>query len=325
MSQQDNTANIFSNLEEYEDAQDVSERRRRFRLWKESAAEQWDLLTDDPLVVFGMVTLSIFGLIAIFAPFIAPYPPTERVWDAGLIMDWENPFWYGGEGNHILGTTGEGYDIFSQLIYGSRPALIVGLAAAVFTAGFGTSVALVAGYYGGRVDDFLMRIVDIAYGLPLLPTVILMVAVLGPSFVNVIIAVVLLQWRSSARVIRSQVLSLRERPFVQAAKVTGASDFRIITKHIAPNVLPLTFLYGAFAIAWGILTEAGVSFIGLGDPSQVSWGTMLQTAHTYNALHHQAWWWFIPPGICIALVVISGFLIGRGYEEVTNPSLRNEF
>ncbi|ELY26563.1 binding-protein-dependent transport system inner membrane protein [Natrialba magadii ATCC 43099] len=241
-----------------------------------------------------------------------------------MIMQWENPSWYGGERDHLLGTTSEGYDIFSQMIYGTRPTLIVGLAAAVFTAGFGTSVALVAGYYGGKVDDVLMRIVDIAYGLPLLPTVILMVAMLGPSFVNVIIAVVLLQWRSSARVIRSQVLSLRERPFVQAAKVTGASDFRIITRHIAPNVMPLMFLYGAFAIAWGILTEAGVSFIGLGDPSQVSWGTMLQGAHTYNALYHGAWWWFLPPGICIALVVISGFLIGRGYEEITNPALRNE-
>lgn len=324
MSQQDKTKNIFGNLDEYEQGQEVDERRRRFRLWKESAEEQWDLLTDDPLVVFGMITIAFFSLVAIFAPYIAPYPPTERVWDAGMIMQWENPYWYGGEGGHVFGTTAEGYDIFSQVIYGTRPALIVGLAAALFTAGFGTSVALVSGYYGGKVDDVLMRIVDVAYGLPLLPTVILMVAMLGPSFINVIIAVVLLQWRSSARVIRSQVLSLRERPFVQAAKVTGASDFRIITKHIAPNVLPLMFLYGAFAIAWGILTEAGVSFIGLGDPSQVSWGTMLQSAHTYNALHHETWWWFLPPGICIALVVISGFLIGRGYEEVTNPALRNE-
>ena len=322
MSQQDQSANIFSNLEEYGDADDVDERQRQIRLWKESLGEQWELLTDDRMVIFGMITIAVFGVVAIIAPLLAPYGPTER--DTMAMLRWEDPYWMGGAGDHILGTTAEGYDILSQVIYGTRPALIVGLTAAVFCAGVGTSVALVAGYYGGRVDDFLMRIVDIAYGLPLLPTVILMVAMLGPSFVNVIIAVVLVMWRAPARVIRSQVLSLRERPFVQAAQITGASDWRIITRHIAPNVLPLTFLYGAFAIAWGILTEAGVSFTGLGDPSQVSWGTMLQGAHTNNALTHGTWWWFIPPGICITLVVISGFLIGRGYEEVTNPALRNE-
>ncbi len=322
MSQREGTRELFENLEGYDELDDVDSRRRAIRLWSETFSEQWEILKEDRLVVFGAVTITLFSLIAIFAPFLAPHPPTERMWDGGMIMQWENPLWYGGEGGYLLGTTAEGYDIFSQLIFGSRPALIVGLSAAVLCAGIGTIVALVAGYYGGRVDDILMRIVDVAYGLPLLPSVILLVAMLGPSFLNVILAVVLLQWRASARVIRSQVLSIRERPYVQAAKVTGASDWRIISRHIAPNILPLTFLYGAFAIATGILTEAGVSFIGLGDPSQVSWGTMLQTAHTYNAMYHQTWWWFIPPGICIALVVISGFLIGRGYEEVTNPALR---
>lgn len=324
MSQQDQPQSLFGNLEEYQVDEQTSQWRRTAALWRETLSRQWGMLTSDPLVVFGMVTITFFALVAIFAPLIAPYGPTERlIADNGMISQWFAPYWLGGEGDHILGTTAEGYDIFSQVIYGTRPALIVGIAGAVFTAGLGTLIALVAGYYGGYVDDLLMRLVDVAYGLPLLPTVILMVAVLGPGFVNVILAVVLLQWRSSARVIRSQVLSLRERPFVQAARVTGASDWRIITRHIAPNILPLSFLYGAFAIAWAILTEAGVSFIGLGDPSQVSWGTMLQNAQTYSALEQGTWWWFVPPGICIALVVISGFLIGRGYEEITNPKLRN--
>jgi peptide/nickel transport system permease protein len=322
MSQGEGTRELFENLEGYDELDDVDSRKRAIRLWSETFSEQWAILREDKLVVFGVVTITFFGLVALLAPLLAPNPPTERMWEGAMIMQWDNPFWYEGEGGYLLGTTAEGYDIFSQLIYGSRPALIVGLSAAVICAGTGTMVALVAGYYGGRVDDILMRITDVAYGLPLLPSVILLVAMLGPSFLNVILAVCLLQWRASARVIRSQVLSIRERPYVQAAKVTGASDWRIISRHIAPNILPLTFLYGAFAIATGILTEAGVSFIGLGDPSQVSWGTMLQSAWTYNAMYHQAWWWFIPPGICIALVVISGFLIGRGYEEVTNPALR---
>jgi peptide/nickel transport system permease protein len=151
-----------------------------------------------------------------------------------------------------------------------------------------------------------------------------LVTVLGASLENIILAFILLQWRTSARVIRSLVLSLRERSFVKAAKVAGASNWRIISRHIAPNVLPMSFLYGAFAIAWAILAEAGVSFLGLGDPNSVSWGVMLQGARVYSAMAEGTWWWFVPPGICIALVVISGFLIGRGYEEIVNPELQVE-
>ncbi|MFC6734305.1 ABC transporter permease [Haladaptatus sp. GCM10025707] len=252
-------------------------------------------------------------------------PPLERQYQSSdeiLIQKWAEPSFLGGEGGYILGTTAEGFDIFSQLIYGTRSALLVGVIAAVFTAGIGTLVGLVAGYYGGTVDDALMRLVDFLYGMPLLPTVIILVALLGPSLWNIILAVIILQWRATARVIRSQALSLRERPFVKAAKVAGASDWHIISRHLAPNVLPMSFLYGSFAIAWAILTEAGVSFIGLGDPNSVSWGTMLQASRAYSALSFGAWWWFVPPGICIGLLVISGFLIGRGYEEITNPKLQ---
>jgi len=200
--------------------------------------------------------------------------------------------------------------------------LVVGLLGTLIAATVGVTVGLVAGYYGGKVDDALMRLVDFLYGMPLLPTVIVLVAVLGPNLWNIILALIVLQWRSTARVIRSQSLSLRERPFVKAAEVAGAGDWHIISRHLAPNVLPMTFLYGSFGIAWAILAEAGVSFIGLGDPNTVSWGTMLQASRAYSALSFGAWWWFVPPGICIGLLVISGFLIGRGYEEITNPKLQ---
>lgn len=318
---------IFANLEEY-DSESDGERpwQRNLRLWKETIAQQWGLLTDDPLVVVAMGVLGFFGLVAIFAPIIAPHEPKTRLYQEGgiLIAKWVEPSFLGGEGNYILGTTAQGYDIFSHLVYGARPALIVGLVAAVMTVGIGTMVGLIAGYYGGYVDDALMRLVDFVYGLPLLPTVIVLVTVLGPGLGNIILAFVLLQWRTSARVIRSLVLSLRERSFVKAAQVSGASNWRIISRHIAPNVLPMSFLYGAFAIAWAILTEAGVSFLGLGDPNSVSWGVMLQSARVYSAMSEGTWWWFVPPGVCIALVVISGFLIGRGYEEIVNPELQVE-
>ena len=314
---------IFAELDEYESDDEFSAWQRNVRLWKETLSEQWGLLTDDGLVVAAMAVLATFASIALLAPYLAPHNPTERLYrNDVLIARWLEPSFLGGEGGYVLGTTAEGYGILSQLIYGARPALIVGIVAAFMTVGIGTMVGLTAGYYGGYVDDFLMRLVDFVYGLPLFPTAIVLVTLLGPGLDSIIFAFVVLQWRTSARVIRSQVLSLRERSFVKAAKVSGASNWRIISRHIAPNILPMAFLYGAFAIAWAILTEAGVSFLGLGDPESVSWGVMLQNARVYSAMTEGTWWWFMPPGICIALVVISGFLIGRGYEEIVNPELQ---
>ncbi|MCL7417166.1 MAG: ABC transporter permease [Halalkalicoccus sp.] len=326
MAQEEQTGrSIFTDLDDSSSSKEISKWQRTARLWRETLRDHWGKLTDELSVKLSLITVAAFVLIAIFAPFIATHPPLQRQYqgDAGIIMDkWAEPAILGADTGYILGTTAEGFDIFSQLVYGTRAALMVGLIAAVFTAGIGTLVGLIAGYYGGKVDDALMRLVDFLYGMPLLPTVIVLVAVLGPNLWNIIFALIVLQWRSTARVIRSQALSLRERPFVKAAEVAGAGDWHIISRHLAPNVLPMTFLYGSFGIAWAILAEAGVSFIGLGDPNTVSWGTMLQASRAYSALEFGAWWWFVPPGICIGLLVISGFLIGRGYEEITNPKLQ---
>ena len=325
MAQEETTHSIFTDIDDSSSREEINKWQRTMRLWKETLREHWGLLTDELSVRLSMLTVAFFMLVAIFAPVLAPYPPLQRQYqtaDEIMIEKWADPAITGADTGYILGTTAEGFDIFSQLIYGTRAALLVGLIAAVFTAGIGTMVGLVAGYYGGKVDDALMRVVDFLYGMPMLPTVIILVALLGPSLWNIIFAVIILQWRSTARVIRSQALSLRERPFVKAAQVAGASDWHIISRHLAPNVLPMSFLYGSFAIAWAILTEAGVSFIGLGDPNTVSWGTMLQASRAYSALQFGAWWWFVPPGVCIGLLVISGFLIGRGYEEITNPKLQ---
>lgn len=326
MAQEEHSSeSIFADLDDTSTDTEVNKWERTFRLWQETLREHWGMLTDELSVKLSMATVAAFMLIAIFAPFIATHQPLKRQYqgEQGILIDkWVEPSITGADTEYILGTTAAGFDIFSQLVYGTRAALLVGLTAAVFTAGIGTLVGLVAGYYGGSVDDALMRLVDFLYGMPLLPTVIVLVAVLGPDLWNIILALIILQWRSTARVIRSQSLSLRERPFVKAAEVAGASDWHIISRHLAPNVLPMTFLYGSFGIAWAILAEAGVSFIGLGDPNTVSWGTMLQASRAYSALSFGAWWWFVPPGICIGLLVISGFLIGRGYEEITNPKLQ---
>ena len=145
---------------------------------------------------------------------------------------------------------------------------------------------------------------------------------LGASTSNIVLAVALLLWPNSARVIRSQVLTLRERAYVEAARVTGASHWRILFVHIAPNILPLSFVYAAIAIGWAIVTEASVSFLGFGDSTSVSWGYMLQDAFSSQALSREQYAWFVPPGVCIILVVVAGFFISRGYEEVFMPRLR---
>lgn len=166
-----------------------------------------------------------------------------------------------------------------------------------------------------------MRLVDIAYVIPFVPFIIILISLLEPSIWNIILAIILLFWRTPTRVIRSQVLSLKTRPFVKAARVAGASEWRILYTQIAPNILPLSFLYMTISVGWAVITEASVSFLGLGDPLVISWGSMLNSAFLSGAARH-AWWWVVPPGMAIVLMVIATFLVGEAAEEYANPRLR---
>jgi peptide/nickel transport system permease protein len=255
----------------------------------------------------------------LLADVIAPYDPLEILFrpDGNLASSvpagWQ----------HLLGTTNLGRDIFSQLVIGTRAALVVGLTAAVVVALIGTVVGLVSGYFGGWIDAVLMRLADVALGIPFLPFVILIAGLLGPRTSNVIVGIALLLWPNTARVIRSQVLTVRERTFVEAARVTGASNTRIMFVHVAPNILPLSFLYGSIAVGWAILTEASIAFLGFGPSDRVSWGYMLQDAYASQALSRGDYNWFVPPGLCIVLVVVAGFFISRGYEEILFPKLKD--
>ena len=272
----------------------------------------------DPFAVVGVTIYVVFTLVALLADVIATHDPMEiQFLSTGKLAANVRP---GAE--FLLGTTNLGRDIFSQLIYGTRSALLVGLSAAFVVATLGTVGGLVSGYFGGRIDMVMMRISEIALALPFLPFVIVLAGFLGASVSNVVLAVALLLWPNAARVIRSQVLSLRERAYVEAARVTGAGTWRVMFVHVAPNILPLSFLYGSIAIGWAILTEASVSFLGFGSTSTVSWGYMLQDAFASQALSRGSFNWFVPPGICIVLVVVAGFFISRGYEQVFFPKLR---
>ena len=276
-----------------------------------------EVMQRDKLALAGVIIYIFFILVAIFAPLIAPYNPNEVIQEDGIWLANEKPsseFW--------LGTTNLGRDIFSQLVYGTRPALLVGFSAAIAVAVIGTVVGLLAGYHGGWLETGLMRLADIAFGIPFLPFIIVLVAFLEPSIWTVVLAMALLLWRDTSRVIRSQVLITKEHAFVSAAKVSGASTARIIFMYIAPGILPLSFLYGSLAIGWAILTESSVSFLGFGDPEVISWGYMLQDAFNSQALSRGAYYWIIPPGVCIMLTVMAGFFIGRGIEEVLFPHLR---
>ncbi len=286
----------------------------------------------DKLALLGLFIFAFFTLVAVFAPIIAPNDPlTPLKNDNGDWIKDAEPYWMAEEGEDEaegyvntfqLGTTNIGRDIFSQLIYGSRAALLVGFSAAIAVAVIGTVVGLLAGYYGGWIDTLLMRAADVAFGIPFIPFIIVISAFFDPSIWNVVVAMAVLLWRDSSRVIRSQVLVIKEQSFVSAAKVSGASELRIIFVYIAPSILPLSFLYGTLAIAWAILTEASVSFLGFSDPETISWGYMLQDAFNSLALSREAFYWIVPPGLCIMLTVMAGFFIGRGYEEVLFPRLR---
>lgn len=273
----------------------------------------------DPYSAIGFAIYAVFAIVGIIAPFIAPYDPTAILMtpEGGLAANLPP------SAAHLLGTTNMGRDIFSQLVMGTEPSLMVGISAAIGVAALGTLIGLLAGYCGGVVDAILMRLADVVLGIPFLPFVIILLMLAHGGNVALVACVVLLLWPYAARVIRSQVLTLKERPFVEAARVGAAPEWRILLIHVAPNVLPLSFLYATFGVGWAILTQAAVAFLGFGDTQTISWGFMLQDAYSSEALIRGQYNWFVPPGLCIVLVVLAGFLISRGYEDVLFPKLRN--
>lgn len=291
--------------------------RRRLERYRGDLRAIRDIVWSDWLARFGLIVLAVFVFLALFGQFLAPYPPGEVHREGGEVLRSTAP-----SADHLLGTTNHGEDVLSQLIVSARVSVGVGLFAALIAVFIGTNAALISGYYGGWADDILMRVVDIAYGLPFLPFVIVLVFIFGTSIQNIILVIGLILWRDSARVIRSEVLTQKQRPYVESAKAVGASDLRILYKHIFPNVLPLAGLYMAFAVAYAVIYEASLAFLGYGDPEAFSWGQMLFQAYQSGAIRF-AWWWVFPAGICIMLLVSSVFFVGRSLEEITNRELRH--
>ena len=277
------------------------------------------LLRREPAGVLAAVLLLVFFLFALAPEAFVRYEPMAYQYRADRSLDALTP----PSSKNWLGTTFYGRDVFSLTIAGSRVAIIVGMVSALFIIVIGTNIGLLAGYFGGRVDDALMRLTDVAFSIPFIPFAIVLAGLFGPSLFNIIFSISILMWRTCARVIRAQVLSLKERPFVLAVRAAGGSHVRILYGHLLPNVLPLSLLYGAFGVAWAVIAEAGVSFLGFGDPLMVSWGQMIHLAFV-TATIRKAWWWVVPPGLCIVLFVVSCFFIGRVIEEIVFPRLREK-
>lgn len=287
---------------------------------RESLKNHYDIITSSRSSTMGAITLLTFSIIAIFSNWIVPHDPNEiQRDDQGAVERMSSP-----SSEYLMGTTDMGRDIFSTLVVSAQVSLLVGVLAAIIAVSIGTAIGITSAYYGGWVDDLLMRMTDIIYAMPFIPFIFLLVLFLGTSVWNIVIAIALILWRSTARVVRSQTLSIKQRPYIESAQAAGTSDFRIMYRHILPNVAPLVFLYGAIATAGAILAEAGIAFLGFGDPTQPSWGTMIHNVYQAGAIR-QAPLWVLAPGGAISMVVISVFLISRTYEKVANPALEDKY
>jgi len=281
----------------------------------------WAVFRENLLGKIGLMLLSVFALMALCS-FIPPH--IDPMYNPMTGVD---PQIYNSTGpslKHWLGTDFMGRDIFSQLLAGARIAFMVGASAAFMSIVLGTVIGMISGYLGGFTDTFLMRVADIFMVLPVLLVILILASLFGQLNIWIIVLIIsIFKWPGVSRVIRAQTLSLKERPFIDAARVVGASHLRIIFRHIMPNVLPLSFLYMTFMVTYAIIVEAALAFLGFGDPGTVSWGMMLQwvwkTGHMFKAPY-----WLLPPGLCISLITLSFYMIGRAMDDVLDPRLRKK-
>jgi len=273
-----------------------------------------DLLSKN-ITRIPLIYLIFVIVLAVFGETLAPYGYNERIMDPnGGIMLAEPPSLA-----HPLGTTGDGYDVLSRVIVGARPTAIAGVVGGTMIVSIGLTVALLSGYLGGRVDETLMRITDLFYAIPFIPFALVVLAFFGAGFWTAILIIGVLLWRSNARVIRAQILQIKERPFITASQAAGASTPRIILKHILPNVAPMAILFFALGTGAAIIAQASLAFIGVADAQTPSWGVMIRNAY-FSGFLREVWTWALVPGFMIAFTVLSSYLIGRSFETADQPA-----
>lgn len=262
----------------------------------------------NPRVLFGIGWLTLVLVMAVFADLLAPLDPFAIV---GSPFD--QP-----AGQYIFGTDSLGRDVLAGLIHGSRTTLLIAVLATLAAVVFGTAVGALAGYFGGWVDDVLMRLTEFFQTIPSFLFAIVLIAVLSPSAINLVIAIGVVSWPPIARVVRGEVLSVKSREFVQAAVVAGQRDLAILVTQVLPNTLSPLIVTGSLLVATAILFESALSFLGLGAPNQMSWGFMIGAGRSFL---RDAWWLVTIPGVVILLTVLAINLVGEGLNDALNPRL----
>jgi peptide/nickel transport system permease protein len=286
-------------------------RRRR----RAGRARAWRQFRRNRAGMAGLCVLVFFALVALLAPLIAPAAGLEVTQATGDVLEApSSEFW--------LGTDAQGRSVLTLLIWGARISLFVGLMATLISVVIGTLIGLTSGYFGGWVGAALFRLTEWFLVIPFLPLAIVLASVLGRSLVNIVIVIGVTSWPGTALLIRSQVLSVKERPYVERSRALGAGHRHLIGRHLLPNVMPIVFANTTLTVAVAILSETTLSFLGLGDPTRTSWGSMLDDAYSVGAITTGSYWYFVPPGVCVVLVVLSFTLVGQALEEILNPKLR---
>lgn len=287
----------------------------------------WARFTTHKMGIVGLITLLIFILWALFPSVFAPHTPE---WQA--YIEYENarhtteqrgtlphPPAFGDPFFAPLGTNQSGQGIYTLLVYSAGTALYIGFAAGMLSSLVGVPLGLISGYYGDTwIDETIQRIVDVMYGLPFLPFLIVLVAIRGVSTTNIILGIAITSWLNQCIIIRGETLSLKERAYIDSAKVSGASDARITFRHILPNVLPLSFVFLAQDAAIAIIAQASLAYLGLADFTTNSWGMMIENIQSHGYVF-EAWWWLMPPGIAITMIAAAFYFIGFSMEDVANP------
>ena len=294
----------------------LTPRRLAWQRRRKSAGRTWSQFRRHRTGMIGLGILIFFGLVAVLAPLLAPRSSIEVTEATGGVLQapsWEFP----------LGTDENGRSVLALLIWGSRVSLLVGLLATAISMFLGTLIGLASGHYRNFFGAALFRITEWFLVVPFLPLAIVLASLLGRSLLNVAFVIGVTSWPATALLIRAQTLSIEGRPYLERARALGAGDWRQMSRHVLPNVMPMVFANTTLTVAIAILSETTLSFLGLGDPLRVSWGSMLDDAFNTGAITTGAWWYFLPPGICVILVVMSFTLIGQALEEVYNPRLRD--
>ncbi len=287
-------------------------RQRKLQRLKEVAKE----FAEHRAAMVALVFLLVISLIAVFAPLIAP----ESMLNVTKLLDvphfappsWEHPF----------GTDHQGREIWVRMVWGARTSLVVGLAATAMSMIIGTVVGLAAGHFTGLAGGIIMRVVDFFLVLPSLILAIVLSSVLSRGVLTIVIAIGVTSWAGTARVVRSQTLSVASRTYVERAEVLGGGHWHIISKHLLPAVMPLVLANTTLTVGSAIIAESTLAFLGLGDTTQQSWGTVLKNAMDVSAATSGYWWYIMIPGIAIVMVVLACTLVGRAFESITNPMLR---